>query len=60
MEVLEGIVIIEVMAVQHELVISVAHSNGQAWRTARLSGNLPMEPGDAHAQPRHATITLGL
>src|SRR5262245_761819 len=56
-ELLEGMAIIEVMAVHHALVISVAHSNGQAWVTTRLSGDMPMEPGDARERPRHATIT---
>jgi hypothetical protein len=55
-EVLEGIAIIKLIAMHHALVISVAHSNGQAWLTARLSGDIPMEPGDARERPRHATI----
>ena len=36
---LEGIALIEVIAVHHELVISVARSNGQAWLAARLWGD---------------------
>jgi hypothetical protein len=37
--VLEGIALIEVIAVHHALVISVARSNGQAWLAARLWGD---------------------
>jgi hypothetical protein len=48
---------IAVITLQHELVISVGQSNGQAWLALRRSGNEPTKSGDAFERPNHAPIT---